>query len=77
MVSTGRITRNAMDIEGDIFFADGHRKPNDPAARHDKATTAFMADLLPSTGYIPLATSWGTTRPLLALEESCSGHGSR
>jgi streptomycin 6-kinase len=70
---TGRVTRNAMGIEGwDIFFADGHTESQMiPLLRHDQGkTTAFMADLLPSTGHIPLAYVMGyDTRPLLTLEE--------
>lgn len=70
---TGRITHNAMGIEGwDIFFADGHTESQMiPLLRHDQGkTTAFMADLLPSTGHIPLAYVMGyDTRPLLTLEE--------
>ena len=70
---TGRITRNAMGIEGwDIFFADGHTESQMiPLLRHGQGhTTAFMADLLPSAGHIPLAYVMGyDTRPLLTLEE--------
>ena len=42
-----------------------------PLLRTPKGTTmAFMADLLPSTGHIPLAYVMGyDTRPLLTLEE--------
>ena len=69
----GRIGRNAMGIEGwDVFFADGHTESQMiPLLRNpDGMTTAFMADLLPSTGHIPLAYVMGyDTRPLLTLEE--------
>ena len=69
----GRISRNAMGIEGwDVFFADGHTESQMiPLLRQtDGITTAFMADLLPSTGHIPLAYVMGyDTRPLLTLEE--------
>ena len=69
----GRIGRNAMGIEGwDVFFADGHTESQMiPLLRTpDGITTAFMADLLPSTGHIPLAYVMGyDTRPLLTLEE--------
>ena len=69
----GRIGRNAMGIEGwDVFFADGHTESQMiPLLRTpDGMTTAFMADLLPSTGHIPLAYVMGyDTRPLLTLEE--------
>ena len=42
-----------------------------PLLRHPSGQTmAFMADLLPSTGHIPLAYVMGyDTRPLLTLEE--------
>ena len=69
----GRIGRNVMGIEGwDVFFADGHTESQMiPLLRTpDGMTTAFMADLLPSTGHIPLAYVMGyDTRPLLTLEE--------
>ena len=69
----GRTVSNAMGIEGwDIFFADGHTESQMiPLLRHPNGTTtAFMADLLPSTGHIPLAYVMGyDTRPLLTLEE--------
>ncbi len=69
----GRLGRNAMGIEGwDVFFADGHTESQMiPLLRTpDGMTTAFMADLLPSTGHIPLAYVMGyDTRPLLTLEE--------
>ena len=68
-----RLTRNAIGIEGwDIFFADGHTESQMiPVLRQPSGQTmAFMADLLPSTGHIPLAYVMGyDTRPLLTLEE--------
>ncbi len=68
-----RLTRNAIGIEGwDIFFADGHTEGQMiPVLRQPSGQTmAFMADLLPSTGHIPLAYVMGyDTRPLLTLEE--------
>lgn len=69
----GRFTRSAMGMEGwDVFFADGHTESQMiPLLRMDGGRTmAFMADLLPSTGHIPLAYVMGyDTRPLLTLEE--------
>jgi glyoxylase-like metal-dependent hydrolase (beta-lactamase superfamily II) len=69
----GRLSRNVMEIEGwDVFFADGHTESQMiPLLRTPEGgTTAFMADLLPSTGHIPLAYVMGyDTRPLLTLEE--------
>ncbi len=55
----------------DIFFADGHTESQMiPLIRHQNATVAFMADLLPSVGHIPLAYVMGyDTRPLLTLDE--------
>mgnify|MGYP006239365225 CR=1 FL=1 len=68
-----RIACNALGIQGwDIFFADGHTESQMiPLLRHPSGQTmAFMADLLPSTGHIPLAYVMGyDTRPLLTLEE--------
>ena len=70
---TGRITQSVMGLEGwDIFFADGHTESQMvPLLRTPQGSTlAFMADLLPSTGHIPLAYVMGyDTRPLLTLEE--------
>lgn len=69
----GRYTKNAMGIDGwDIFFADGHTESQMIPILHldNNRTVAFMADLLPSTGHIPLAYVMGyDTRPLLTLEE--------
>ena len=69
----GRVSQNVMGIEGwDVFFADGHTESQMiPLLRTPEGRTmAFMADLLPSTGHIPLAYVMGyDTRPLLTLEE--------
>lgn len=69
----GRMSRHAMGIEGwDVFFADGHTESQmiPLIQQAGKPTMAFMADLLPSTGHIPLAYVMGyDTRPLLTLEE--------
>ena len=69
----GRVSHNVMGIDGwDVFFADGHTESQMiPLLRTpDGRTMAFMADLLPSTGHIPLAYVMGyDTRPLLTLEE--------
>ena len=68
-----RLTKNGMGLDGiDIFFADGHTESQMiPVIRaKDGQSLAFMADLLPSTGHIPLAYVMGyDTRPLLTLEE--------
>lgn len=55
----------------EIFFADGHTDAQMiPVITHAGKKIAFMADLLPSTGHIPLAYVMGyDTRPLLTLNE--------
>jgi glyoxylase-like metal-dependent hydrolase (beta-lactamase superfamily II) len=54
-----------------IFFASGHTdKMMIPMIRYQDKTICYMADLLPSTGHIPLPYIMGyDTRPLLTLEE--------
>jgi glyoxylase-like metal-dependent hydrolase (beta-lactamase superfamily II) len=55
----------------DVFFADGHTESQMiPHIKHKGKTLVFMADLLPSTGHIPLPYVMGyDTRPLLTLDE--------
>lgn len=55
----------------DIFYADGHTdKMMVPIIPYKGRKLAYMADLLPSTGHIPLPYVMGyDTRPLLTLEE--------
>lgn len=55
----------------DIFFADGHTESQMiPHIKYKGKTLVFMADLLPSTGHIPLPYVMGyDTRPLLTLDE--------
>jgi glyoxylase-like metal-dependent hydrolase (beta-lactamase superfamily II) len=55
----------------DIFYADGHTdKMMVPIIPYKDHKVAFMADLLPSTGHIPLPYVMGyDTRPLLTLDE--------
>ncbi len=55
----------------DIIFVDGHTdKMMLPKIRYKDKTIVFMADLLPSTGHIPLAWVMGyDTRPLLTIKE--------
>jgi glyoxylase-like metal-dependent hydrolase (beta-lactamase superfamily II) len=55
----------------DIFFADGHTDAQMiPMIKYKGETLVYMADLLPSTGHIPLAWVMGyDTRPLLTLDE--------
>ncbi|WP_274474966.1 MBL fold metallo-hydrolase [Mangrovimonas aestuarii] len=55
----------------DIFFADGHTdKQMIPLINYKGKTIAFMADLLPTAGHLPLPYVMGyDTRPLLTLDE--------
>lgn len=55
----------------DIFFANGHTdKQMIPLIQHRDKTIAFMADLLPTAGHLPLPFVMGyDTRPLLTLGE--------
>ncbi|MBX2947974.1 MAG: MBL fold metallo-hydrolase [Crocinitomicaceae bacterium] len=55
----------------DVFFVDGHTESMMiPHIHYQGKTVVFMADLLPSTGHIPLPYVMGyDTRPLLTLTE--------
>ncbi|CAH8286645.1 glyoxylase-like metal-dependent hydrolase (beta-lactamase superfamily II) [Mariniflexile fucanivorans] len=55
----------------DIFFADGHTdKQMIPLIKYKDKTIAFMADLLPTVGHLPIPYVMGyDTRPLLTLNE--------
>lgn len=55
----------------DVFFADGHTdKQMIPIISYKGKKLVFMADLLPSTGHIPLPYVMGyDTRPLLTMQE--------
>jgi len=55
----------------DVFFADGHTESQMiPIMNYKGHKVAFMADLLPSIGHIPLPYVMGyDTRPLLTLDE--------
>ncbi|WP_242119985.1 MBL fold metallo-hydrolase [Aestuariivivens sediminicola] len=55
----------------DIFLADGHtEKQMIPLIRYKDKTIAFMADLLPTAGHLPLPYIMSyDTRPLLTLNE--------
>jgi glyoxylase-like metal-dependent hydrolase (beta-lactamase superfamily II) len=55
----------------DIAYADGHTdKMMIPHIRYNEKTIVFAADLLPSTGHIPLPYVMGyDTRPLLTMKE--------
>ena len=58
----------------DIFYADGHTdKMMVPIISYKGKKIAYMADLLPSTGHIPLPYVMGyDTRPLLTLDEKAA-----
>lgn len=55
----------------DIFLADGHtEKQMIPHVKYKDKTIAYMADLLPTVGHIPLPYVMGyDTRPLLTMDE--------
>ena len=55
----------------EIFYASGHTdKMMIPKIRYKNRTVCFMADLLPTTGHIPLPYVMGyDTRPLITMEE--------
>lgn len=55
----------------DIFFADGHTdKQMIPLIKYKEKTIAFMADLLPTVGHLPLPYIMSyDVRPLLTLQE--------
>jgi len=71
------IHRNEMDFQESselgfgIFFADGHtEKQMIPLIKYQDKTIAFVADLLPTVGHLPLPYVMGyDTRPLLTLGE--------
>lgn len=58
----------------DIYFVDGHTdKQMIPHISYKEKTLVFMADLLPTTGHIPLPYVMGyDTRPLITLEEKAA-----
>lgn len=55
----------------DVLFVDGHtEKQMLPIIKYQNKTLVFMADLLPTTGHIPLPYVMGyDTRPLLTIQE--------
>lgn len=65
-----RLLKNS-ELGFDIFFADGHTdKQMIPLISYKDKTIAFMADLLPTAGHLPLPFVMGyDTRPLLTLDE--------
>ena len=55
----------------DVLFVDGHTESQMiPHIKYKDKTLVFMADLLPSTGHIPLPYVMGyDTRPLITMDE--------
>ncbi len=66
----GDFTKNVFP-NMDVLFVDGHTDSQMiPHINYKGKTLVFMADLLPSTGHIPLPYVMGyDTRPLITLEE--------
>jgi len=68
---SGSKIQKKSELGFDIFLADGHTdKQMIPMLKYQDKTVVFMADLLPTTGNIPLPYVMGyDTRPLLTMEE--------
>lgn len=66
----GDFTKNVFN-NFDVLFVDGHTESMMiPHIHYQEKTLVFMADLLPSTGHIPLPYVMGyDTRPLLTMTE--------
>lgn len=64
-------TLKNSELGFDIFFANGHTdKQMIPVIQYKDKTIAFMADLLPTAGHLPLPFVMGyDTRPLLTIDE--------
>jgi len=64
-------TLNNSELGFDVFFANGHTdKQMIPLINYKGKTIAFMADLLPTVGHLPIPYVMGyDTRPLLTLNE--------
>lgn len=67
---TGDTLKNS-ELGFDIFFADGHTdKQMIPLIQYKDKTIAYMADLLPTLGHLPISFVMSyDTRPLITLEE--------
>ena len=67
---TGDYTKNVLN-NIDVLFVDGHTESMMiPHIQYQNKTVVFMADLLPSTGHIPLPYVMGyDTRPLITISE--------
>lgn len=64
-------TLKGSELGFDIFFADGHTdKQMIPLITYKDKTIAYMADLLPTVGHLPISYVMGyDTRPLITLDE--------
>ncbi len=64
-------TLKNSELGFDIFFADGHTdKQMIPLITYKDKTIAYMADLLPTVGHLPISCVMGyDTRPLITLDE--------
>jgi len=64
-------TQTDSELGFGLFYADGHtEKQMIPLIKYQDKTIAFMADLLPTVGHLPLPYVMGyDTRPLLTLAE--------
>ena len=71
---SGDLYQEQSELDFGIFFVDGHtEKQMLPKINYQGKTLVFMADLLPTTGHIPLPYVMGyDTRPLLTLAEKKS-----
>jgi len=69
-IPEGNLLKNS-ELGFDVFFANGHTdKQMIPLINYKGKTIAFMADLLPTAGHLPLPYVMGyDTRPLLTLDE--------
>jgi len=63
--------KTQSELSFDILFVDGHtEKMMIPQIKYQNKTLVYMADLLPTTGHIPLPYVMGyDTRPLITMEE--------
>jgi glyoxylase-like metal-dependent hydrolase (beta-lactamase superfamily II) len=63
--------KTQSELSFDILFVDGHtEKMMTPQIKYQNKTLVYMADLLPTTGHIPLPYVMGyDTRPLITMEE--------
>jgi len=66
--------QSIKELPFDLFVANGHTEAQMlPIIEYQEKKMVFMADLLPSTGHIPLPYVMGyDTRPLLTLDEKQS-----